>query len=388
MRRAAGHATVGRKIGFANKALWRVHKLDTLVWAHMYDDTVRYAAASNTADVPVTRMTSPHIEPEIVFKLKRPLAGGDPAAALEAVEWLALGFEVVDCVYADWKFQPADFLAAYGLHAGLVVGEPRPVEPAHIPALADALATFTVTLTKNGQLAAEGGGKNVLRSPALCLAEVAEGEHGGVDAARRRRADQHRRAHGISIDCHRPDVDRDARWSRPAGAHGSHHRLRSSECRVPSKSAARWKRPIRTFSRPTRCAHSRRSRTSTPIAAASWRPASRAGPRGRAIASASRFSIRPRRSRGRTSRPGRHATARSPAARFPRTCSASGFRAPGPAARPARRPRRACATSPTRCSLAPTAGCSTARTRSARSRRCRWTTSAISSWRFIAIRCF
>jgi len=173
MRRAAGHTTVGRKIGFANKALWRVHKMDTLVWAHMYDDTVRYAGASNTADVAVTRMTSPRIEPEIVFKLKRPLAGGDPAAALEAVEWLALGFEVIDCVYADWKFQPADFLAAYGLHAGLIVGEPRPVEPAHIPALADALATFTVTLTRNGQLTAEGGGKNVLRSPALCLAEVA-----------------------------------------------------------------------------------------------------------------------------------------------------------------------------------------------------------------------
>ena len=46
MRRAAGHATVGRKIGFANKALWRVHKMDTLVWAHMYDDTVRYAGAT------------------------------------------------------------------------------------------------------------------------------------------------------------------------------------------------------------------------------------------------------------------------------------------------------------------------------------------------------
>ncbi len=75
-------------------------------------------------------MTSPRIEPEIVFKLKRPFAGGDAAAALEAVEWLALGFEVIDCVYADWKFQPADFLAAYGLHAGLVVGEPRPVAPA------------------------------------------------------------------------------------------------------------------------------------------------------------------------------------------------------------------------------------------------------------------
>ena len=39
----AGIATVGRKVGFANKAVWRVLKLETLVWAHMYDDTVRYA---------------------------------------------------------------------------------------------------------------------------------------------------------------------------------------------------------------------------------------------------------------------------------------------------------------------------------------------------------
>ncbi len=43
MRRAAGRKTVGVKVGYANKAMWRVLKLDTLVWAHMYDDTVRYA---------------------------------------------------------------------------------------------------------------------------------------------------------------------------------------------------------------------------------------------------------------------------------------------------------------------------------------------------------
>src|SRR2546423_1329765 len=43
MRRATGRTTVGRKVGFANRAMWRVLKLDTLVWAHMYDDTVQYA---------------------------------------------------------------------------------------------------------------------------------------------------------------------------------------------------------------------------------------------------------------------------------------------------------------------------------------------------------
>src|SRR3954463_1816694 len=42
-RRAQGHQTVGWKVGYANKAMWRALKLETLVWAHMYDDTVRYA---------------------------------------------------------------------------------------------------------------------------------------------------------------------------------------------------------------------------------------------------------------------------------------------------------------------------------------------------------
>jgi 2-oxo-3-hexenedioate decarboxylase len=176
LRRAAGHTTVGRKVGFANKAMWRVLKLDTLVWSHMYDDTVHHARGGDAA-LPVARMYSPKIEPEIVFKLKRPLGDGeaDAAAVLDAVEWLAIGFEIIDCVFPGWKFQPADFVASFGLHAALVVGEPRTVTAATIPGLVEALPRFTLRLTKNGELAEEGSGKNSLRSPALCLAELAAG---------------------------------------------------------------------------------------------------------------------------------------------------------------------------------------------------------------------
>ena len=35
-----------------------------------------------------------------------------------------------------------------------------------------ALPTFALRLTKNGELVQEGSGKNVLKSPALCLAEL------------------------------------------------------------------------------------------------------------------------------------------------------------------------------------------------------------------------
>lgn len=172
-RRAEGHRTVGLKVGFANKAAWRVFKLETVVWGRMYDDTVHHATA-NEASLPVASMCAPKIEPEIMFRLRTtPGPGLEPAEVLQHVEWMALGFEIIDCAYAGWKFQPADFVASFGFHAGLIVGEPRTVTSEAIPSLVDRLGAFTVRLLKDGQVAAEGSGRNVLRSPALCLAELA-----------------------------------------------------------------------------------------------------------------------------------------------------------------------------------------------------------------------
>lgn len=173
-RRAAGHSPVGLKVGYANKAVWRALKLQTLVWAHMYDDTVSEGHGGRAA-LSIGRMIAPKIEPEIVAALASPLPAGltDPAAVLAHVAWIALGFEIIDCPYPDWKFQPADFVAGYGLHAALVVGEPARVTAEAIPALVDALAGFTVTLDRDGAAVATGSGKNSLRSPALCLAELA-----------------------------------------------------------------------------------------------------------------------------------------------------------------------------------------------------------------------
>ena len=172
-REAAGHRSVGRKVGYANKAMWRILKLDTLVWGHMYDDTVQQSTA-NSAELRLERIRSLKIEPEIVFGMTQPITspGLDAAGALAAVDWLAIGFEIIDCPYAEWKFQPADFVASLGLHAALVIGERVTVRPELIPALADQLSKFKVRMLKNGQFVEEGSGKNALRNPALCLAEL------------------------------------------------------------------------------------------------------------------------------------------------------------------------------------------------------------------------
>lgn len=173
MRESAGHRAVGRKVGYANKAMWRVLKLETLVWAHMYEDTVHYSAG-NAATLTIAHPRSLKIEPEIVFGLKQPIisAGLDAAAALQCADWLALGFEIIDCPFPGWQFQPSDFVASFGLHAALVIGEKTPLQPGLIANLVDELPRFTVRMLKGGEFVEQGSGKNSLRSPALCLAEL------------------------------------------------------------------------------------------------------------------------------------------------------------------------------------------------------------------------
>src|SRR5262249_51539259 len=160
---------VGRKVGYANKAMWRVLKLETLVWARMYDDTI-IDAPDGEARVSVAGRVSPKIEPEIVFGLGEPIDLGaeDAESFLRSVEWMALGFEVNDCVFPDWKFQPVDFVAALGFHTALVIGPRRRLDADSLAATAAALSTFTLQLTRNAELVEEGSGKAALKSPALC----------------------------------------------------------------------------------------------------------------------------------------------------------------------------------------------------------------------------
>jgi 2-oxo-3-hexenedioate decarboxylase len=163
LREAAGHAAVGRKVGFANKALWRIMKLETIVWAHMFEDTVTYAD-QGVAEFAISHLRAPQIEPEIVVKLR------DPEAGLPGLEWIALGFEIVDCPYPDWKFTPVDFVAAWGLHAGLIVGPRVPVTD--VEALTHQLADFKLSLLRDNVFVEEGAGRNCLRSPEFCVAEL------------------------------------------------------------------------------------------------------------------------------------------------------------------------------------------------------------------------
>ena len=175
LRRARGERCVGRKIGFTNRNIWPQYGATSPIWSHVYDSTL-IRAHGNTATLSLRGAVSPRIEPEIAFGLRAAVPPGsqDPARILEAVEWMAPSFEIVDCHYADWKFKPADSVADQSFHWRLIVGEQRPVPTSGLASLADALRECRLALACGGKTMDEGTGSNALGHPALTLAFLAD----------------------------------------------------------------------------------------------------------------------------------------------------------------------------------------------------------------------
>jgi 2-oxo-3-hexenedioate decarboxylase len=175
LRRARGEKTVGRKIGFTNRNIWAEYGATAPIWAHVYDRTLVHAD-DGRASVSLKGSARPRLEPEIAFKLKTPLAAGahEPAKVLEAIEWLAPSFEIVDCHFDDWKFKSADSAADFALHWRLIVGTPCTVRASDIPALVSQLRDCRVSLARDGAVADRGVGSNALGHPASALAHLAD----------------------------------------------------------------------------------------------------------------------------------------------------------------------------------------------------------------------
>ena len=175
LRRARGERTVGRKIGFTNRNIWAEYGATAPIWAHVYDRTVQFAADHHVS-ISLKGSVQPRLEPEIAFKLKTPLRAGvnHPALVLEAIEWLAPSFEIVDCHFSGWKFGPADAVADFSFHWRLVVGTPYAIRGDDIPDLVERLRDCSVTLSKQGEVVDRGTGANALGHPAAALAFLAD----------------------------------------------------------------------------------------------------------------------------------------------------------------------------------------------------------------------
>jgi 2-oxo-3-hexenedioate decarboxylase len=172
-RRREGWVGVGRKIGFTNRRIWPIYNVSAPMWAHMWDRTV-HLAGDAPSQLARSSFAQPRIEPEVVFKLSSPVATSDTAEdVLSHVEWMAAGFEIVQCHFRDWRFTLADATADFGVHGALIVGPARPVAGSNLGRLASDLAAFEVRLLCDGVVVDSGRGESVLGSPALALAHLA-----------------------------------------------------------------------------------------------------------------------------------------------------------------------------------------------------------------------
>jgi len=169
-RKAQGWRPVGRKIGFTNRTIWPRYDVYQPMWAHTWAHSVHFATEQR-ATLPLAGLVQPRIEPEVVFKLRaRPPGADDPVVLLDAIEWIAAGFEIVQSHFPEWKFTAADCTAAFGLHGALVIGAPLALSDSNRETLALSLASFELTLIRDDALVDRGVGSNVLGSPLNALA--------------------------------------------------------------------------------------------------------------------------------------------------------------------------------------------------------------------------
>lgn len=110
-------------------------------------------------------LIQPRAEPEIVFVLGRDLAGEHVTGAdvLAATSGLAVGIEILDSRFLDYRFTMADVVADNTSAARFVVGTP-------VPAAGFDVRLVGVLLEKNGELVATASGAASLGHPAAAVA--------------------------------------------------------------------------------------------------------------------------------------------------------------------------------------------------------------------------
>ena len=176
IRIAQGELMVGRKIGWTNRAAWPKIGVSEPMWAPLFDSTVRYASGSHGIQS-LAGAQQPRLEPEVVFMLGHtPAAGASIEELAGCIEWMAHGFEIVTCPFPGWKCEPADAVAAFGMHGALIIGETRPLSATGRPNLGSVLAMASVSMSwgRDGVMTLRGAGfgGEVLDNPVHALWEL------------------------------------------------------------------------------------------------------------------------------------------------------------------------------------------------------------------------
>lgn len=170
-RLTEGATPVGRKIGFTNPNMWSKFGVREPIWAYIYDTTV-VQLEDVRATCSLARFSEPKIEPEIVLHFRTaPPADARIVDVVNTIDWVALGFEIVQSHFPGWRFQAPDTVVDWALHGTLLVGPPRPLSELGSDPVS-ALESFSLTLSCNGRVVETGRGSNVLGSPLAAIVHL------------------------------------------------------------------------------------------------------------------------------------------------------------------------------------------------------------------------
>jgi 2-oxo-3-hexenedioate decarboxylase len=173
LRVESGATSIGRKIGFTNRGIWSEYGIYEPIWGDVYDTTASEVPPDGV--IRVSHLSEPKIEPEIVFGLADDLHPDmDERAILDAVAWVAHGFEIVQSVFPGWRFAVPDCIVGAGMHGALVVGPRLAIRSDERGRLFSALPAFSITLRRNGEEIDSGKGANVLDGPLSALKHLVE----------------------------------------------------------------------------------------------------------------------------------------------------------------------------------------------------------------------
>ena len=160
-----GARVVGYKAGLTSHAKMKQMGVTDPVFGFLVDEYV----VAEGAEVKVSELIHPKVEPEICFITRTELKGPGChiGAVLAASDVVLPGIEVIDSRYRDFKFDLKSVIADNTSAARFVVGGRI------APARDVDLRTLGVVLEKNGEAVALGAGAAVLGHPATAIAMLA-----------------------------------------------------------------------------------------------------------------------------------------------------------------------------------------------------------------------
>lgn len=179
MKRAAGHAVIGWKIGLTSKAMQYALNVDIPDSGVLFEP-MRF---EDGATIPKDRFIQPRIEAEIAFVMKSPLRG--PGATLfdvlDATAYVAPALEILDTriLRSDPETGKTrlvfDTIADNAANAGIITGG-RPMRPLEVD-----MRWAGAIVSRNGVVEETGLGAGVLNHPAQGVAWLANrlGTYGG-----------------------------------------------------------------------------------------------------------------------------------------------------------------------------------------------------------------